>query len=48
CISPACNTHFCYRCGESIVQSARRQTVSQAVSRHYTRCQLFEIPGNAA
>ncbi|KZV72345.1 hypothetical protein PENSPDRAFT_604622 [Peniophora sp. CONT] len=48
CMSPACNTHFCYLCGESIIQSAHPQRLREAVSRHYTRCQLFEIPGNAA
>ncbi|KAI0035520.1 hypothetical protein K488DRAFT_43143 [Vararia minispora EC-137] len=44
CITPGCNTHFCYRCGESIVQSALQREINEATSDHYRRCQLFEVP----
>ncbi|KAJ7117677.1 hypothetical protein C8R44DRAFT_832346 [Mycena epipterygia] len=42
CMSPGCNTHFCYVCGESIVRSALRREIQTAVSAHYNRCRLFE------
>ncbi|KAF7370312.1 RING-type domain-containing protein [Mycena sanguinolenta] len=42
CMSPGCNTHFCYICGESIVRSALQREVRSAVSAHYRRCRLFE------
>ncbi|KAJ6581853.1 hypothetical protein B0H19DRAFT_1229069 [Mycena capillaripes] len=42
CMSPGCNTHFCYLCGNSIVRSALRREVQRAVSAHYNRCRLFE------
>ncbi|KAH9912630.1 uncharacterized protein BXZ73DRAFT_56145, partial [Epithele typhae] len=41
CISPSCNTHFCYVCGELIVQSVRRTDIQSAVSKHYSKCRLF-------
>ncbi|KAF9220031.1 hypothetical protein BS17DRAFT_715811 [Gyrodon lividus] len=44
CISPGCNSHFCYLCGGMIVQSAVRNDVGHAVSKHYQKCQLFEVP----
>ncbi|KIJ64841.1 hypothetical protein HYDPIDRAFT_153660 [Hydnomerulius pinastri MD-312] len=44
CISPGCNTHFCYVCGGMIVRSAVRQEVNGALSKHYEKCQLFEVP----
>ncbi|KAH9016425.1 hypothetical protein EDB83DRAFT_2439307, partial [Lactarius deliciosus] len=27
CLTPACNTHFCYHCGDLIVKSALRQEI---------------------
>ncbi|KAJ7781843.1 hypothetical protein DFH07DRAFT_389576 [Mycena maculata] len=42
CMSPGCNTHFCYVCGEAIVRSALRREIQRAVSAHYNRCKLFE------
>ncbi|KAJ7696452.1 hypothetical protein B0H17DRAFT_398903 [Mycena rosella] len=42
CMSPGCNTHFCYICGESIVRSALRREIQAAVTAHYRRCNLFE------
>ncbi|KAJ7180888.1 hypothetical protein C8R46DRAFT_594866 [Mycena filopes] len=42
CMSPGCNTHFCYVCGKSIVRSAQRREIQAAVSAHYNRCHLFE------
>ncbi|KIO01560.1 hypothetical protein M404DRAFT_1002985 [Pisolithus tinctorius Marx 270] len=44
CIAPGCNTHFCYRCGELIVRSALRDEVGKAVTAHYRKCLLFEVP----
>ncbi|KAI6020284.1 hypothetical protein BKA83DRAFT_689605 [Pisolithus microcarpus] len=44
CIAPGCNTHFCYRCGELVVRSALREEVGRAVSGHYRKCLLFEVP----
>ncbi|KAF9016567.1 hypothetical protein BDZ89DRAFT_1022679 [Hymenopellis radicata] len=44
CMSPGCNTHFCYRCGGNIVQSALRNDIRGAVSAHYAKCLLFEVP----
>ncbi|KAI0751602.1 hypothetical protein C8Q80DRAFT_1268812 [Daedaleopsis nitida] len=41
CMAPACNGHFCYLCGELIVQSVLRREIQSAVSRHYRRCTLF-------
>ncbi|KAH7920858.1 hypothetical protein BV22DRAFT_1073245 [Leucogyrophana mollusca] len=42
CISPGCNTHFCYRCGEGIVRSALQKDIKSAISAHFQRCRLFE------
>ncbi|KAF8834551.1 hypothetical protein BDN67DRAFT_992642 [Paxillus ammoniavirescens] len=42
CISPGCNSHFCYVCGGLIVQSAVKAEIDTAVSAHYNGCQLFE------
>ncbi|KAK0501419.1 hypothetical protein EDD18DRAFT_1317711, partial [Armillaria luteobubalina] len=45
CMSPGCNTHFCYICGGKIVRSALRGDIQTAVSDHYRhRCTLFEVP----
>ncbi|KAG1755277.1 uncharacterized protein EDB91DRAFT_1098167 [Suillus paluster] len=45
CISPGCNTHFCYICGENIVRSALRSEIQTAMSAHYRVCKLFDYPG---
>lgn len=45
CISPACNTHFCYVCGKSIVRSALRDDIQTAVAAHYRTCNLFDYTG---
>ncbi|KAJ6514887.1 hypothetical protein C8R47DRAFT_961601 [Mycena vitilis] len=45
CISPSCNTHFCYLCGETIVRSAIRREIESAKSAHYAGgCPLFDVP----
>ncbi|KAI9453842.1 hypothetical protein BJY52DRAFT_1152884 [Lactarius psammicola] len=45
CMTPACNTHFCYLCGGLIVKSALGQEVKEATSNHYRlKCALFEVP----
>ncbi|KAH9961180.1 hypothetical protein BJV74DRAFT_871919 [Russula compacta] len=45
CLTPACNTHFCYLCGGLIVKSALGSEVKDAVSNHFRRnCMLFEVP----
>ncbi|RPD67337.1 hypothetical protein L227DRAFT_491050, partial [Lentinus tigrinus ALCF2SS1-6] len=41
CMSPGCNVHFCYRCGELIVQSVLRGEIKSALTRHYAKCLLF-------
>ncbi|KAG2040575.1 hypothetical protein BDR03DRAFT_949223 [Suillus americanus] len=45
CISPACNTHFCYICGQNIVRSALQSDIRTAVATHYRVCKLFDYPG---
>ncbi|KAH9167936.1 hypothetical protein EDB89DRAFT_2074427 [Lactarius sanguifluus] len=46
CMTPACNTHFCYLCGDLIVKSALRQEINEAMSSHFrSKCSLFEVPG---
>ncbi|TFY82539.1 hypothetical protein EWM64_g1474 [Hericium alpestre] len=48
CMSPGCNTHFCYICGQMIVRSAMRNQIQNAVGAHYRVCHLFEdIPDRA-
>ncbi|KAI0250869.1 hypothetical protein BJV78DRAFT_525543 [Lactifluus subvellereus] len=45
CIAPACNTHFCYLCGNLIVRSALGQEITNATWRHFNRdCEPFEVP----
>ncbi|KAJ8584531.1 hypothetical protein M405DRAFT_746833 [Rhizopogon salebrosus TDB-379] len=42
CISPGCNTHFCYGCGECIIRSALRTEIEGAVTAHYNgTCRMF-------
>ncbi|KAG0699977.1 hypothetical protein DFH29DRAFT_934380 [Suillus ampliporus] len=45
CVSPGCNTHFCYACGGHIVRSALRGEIQTAISTHYRVCKLFDYPG---
>ncbi|EIW58125.1 uncharacterized protein TRAVEDRAFT_122957, partial [Trametes versicolor FP-101664 SS1] len=40
CVSPGCNTHFCYRCGALIVQSALPSDIVAATTAHYTKCTI--------
>ncbi|KIM92370.1 hypothetical protein PILCRDRAFT_810425 [Piloderma croceum F 1598] len=42
CMSPGCNTHFCYVCGEQIIKSALPRDVQAATATHFSKCQLFE------
>ncbi|KAH9965566.1 hypothetical protein BGW80DRAFT_1345261 [Lactifluus volemus] len=44
CITPACNTHFCYICGKLIARSGLGREVKDALSNHYATCALFEVP----
>ncbi|KAH9039433.1 hypothetical protein EDB83DRAFT_1716137 [Lactarius deliciosus] len=40
CISPGCNTHFCYKCCELIVKSAIPAEVGQGKAQHNAKCPL--------
>jgi len=42
CMSPGCNTHFCYLCGQSIIQSSLLRAISTATAAHFRKCKLFE------
>jgi len=42
CRSPGCNVHFCYRCGNSIIDTTNGGDVGSAVTEHYTDCVMFE------
>jgi len=42
CGSPACNAHFCYKCGVLIIDTTNGGDVGTAVTDHYVHCQLFE------
>ncbi|KAI0273216.1 hypothetical protein BGY98DRAFT_1120058 [Russula aff. rugulosa BPL654] len=45
CMTPACNTHFCYICGGLIVKSALGREIEEATSAHFEKnCALFEVP----
>jgi len=45
CMTPACNTHFCYLCGGLIVKSALGNEIQEAISSHYRKnCTLFVVP----
>jgi len=43
CISPGCNTHFCYTCGDAIIKSARWRDIKAATTAHYRSCDLFML-----
>jgi len=42
CGSPGCNVHFCYRCGDSIIDTSNGGAVGTAVTEHYIDCTMFE------
>ncbi|KIM88114.1 hypothetical protein PILCRDRAFT_248113 [Piloderma croceum F 1598] len=42
CISPGCNTHFCYKCGDSIIKSSLPSEINAATSAHFRSCNMFE------
>lgn len=42
CTSPGCNTHFCYKCGEKIIQSALQEDVRAATTAHFQQCNMFD------
>lgn len=44
CTSPGCNSHFCYVCGNMIVQSALQDEIRNAIGEHYRNCMLFDVP----
>ncbi|KAL1748221.1 hypothetical protein HDZ31DRAFT_30262 [Schizophyllum fasciatum] len=43
CPSPGCNMHFCYACGQAIVQSTRRAELQREISRHYRTCTFITV-----
>jgi len=45
CMTPACNTHFCYICGDLIVRSTQGREIDNARFAHYRgNCRFFEVP----
>ncbi|KAI0772084.1 hypothetical protein BD413DRAFT_604199 [Trametes elegans] len=40
CRAPGCNTHFCYKCGQFILQSALPIEIATAKSKHYITCTI--------
>ncbi|KAJ6456119.1 hypothetical protein C8R45DRAFT_581638 [Mycena sanguinolenta] len=44
CTTPGCNTHFCYSCGNLLVQSVLEAEIDLAVWAHYSgsRCRLLD------
>ncbi|KAI0297436.1 hypothetical protein BC826DRAFT_933608, partial [Russula brevipes] len=40
CISPGCNSHFCYKCSELIVRSAVPAAITGGKSQHFRNCTL--------
>jgi len=38
CISPGCNSHFCYGCSELVIRSAVPAAVAEGKAAHYRRC----------
>ena len=35
--------HFCYACGQGIVQSIRRDELQREISRHYRKCTFIQV-----
>ncbi|KAL5633659.1 hypothetical protein ACGC1H_003963 [Rhizoctonia solani] len=44
CTTPACNTHFCYVCGDKVIQSVIRAEINEAIMQHFSNCKLFDVP----
>ncbi|KAF8645632.1 hypothetical protein AX16_007714 [Volvariella volvacea WC 439] len=45
CVTPGCNTHFCYVCGALLYQGQKRSEIDKAVERHFgANCGLFYVP----
>ncbi|KAF5362263.1 hypothetical protein D9756_002246 [Leucocoprinus leucothites] len=42
CITPACNTHFCYIDGGMIIKGGIRKEIQDALNAHYRKCKLFD------
>ncbi|KAF9220042.1 hypothetical protein BS17DRAFT_359974 [Gyrodon lividus] len=40
CVTPGCNSHFCYRCGKQITRSSIPLLVTSAINGHYRQCTL--------
>jgi len=38
CISPGCNSHFCYNCGDLVIQSAVPAIIAQGKAEHWNKC----------
>ncbi|KAJ3555791.1 hypothetical protein NM688_g2377 [Phlebia brevispora] len=38
CITPGCNTHFCYVCGDEIGRGNSQRDIGHALLLHYARC----------
>ncbi|KAI0260310.1 hypothetical protein BC834DRAFT_554275 [Gloeopeniophorella convolvens] len=41
CISPGCNSHFCYKCAQLVVRSAVPLEIGTAKSLHFTKCAAY-------
>ncbi|CAE6411110.1 unnamed protein product [Rhizoctonia solani] len=44
CTTPACNTHFCWVCGNKVIQSVMRAEINEAIMQHFSNCKLFDVP----
>ncbi|KAN0094327.1 hypothetical protein V8E55_002614 [Tylopilus felleus] len=40
CIAPGCNTHFCYRCGETINRTAIPREIQEGKTAHFRNCPI--------
>ncbi|KAL4067477.1 hypothetical protein V8B97DRAFT_927613 [Scleroderma yunnanense] len=40
CVTPGCNSHFCYKCGKQIARSPIPFVVSSAITAHYRHCSM--------
>ena len=48
-VDPRLFRHFCYRCGELIIQSTVGHEISAAKAAHYINCDMYaEVPRRAA
>ncbi|KAF8125317.1 hypothetical protein EV363DRAFT_1269943 [Boletus edulis] len=41
CIAPGCNTHFCYRCGQTINRTAIPNEIMAGKTAHFRTCAIF-------